>query len=226
MKKILIFDVNETLLDLAALDPEFERIFGNAGVRREWFAQFIQSAFVTIITDTYQPFGKIGSAAFDMIAKAHGVSVGENDKMAILGKVAQLPPHPEVRAALAKLKEHGFQMATLTNSTYEVAEKQLQNAGISQYFDKILSVDAIQKLKPAKETYEMAAKEFNVQTSGLCLIAAHAWDISGALNAGCSAAFVSRNGMVLDPLSPVPAIVGPTLIQIADQLIASDTEAR
>lgn len=224
MKKILIFDVNETLLDLAALDPDFERIFGSAGVRREWFVQFIQSAFVTIITDTYQPFGKIGSAAFDMIAKVHGITVAENDKMALLGKIAQLPPHPEVIAALTKLKKHGFQMATLTNSTNEVAEKQLQSAGIRQYFDKILSVDAIKKLKPAKETYEMAAKEFGVHASGLCLIAAHAWDISGALNAGCSAAFVARNGMVLDPLSPAPAIVGPTLEQVADQLIAGAPE--
>lgn len=224
MRKILIFDVNETLLDLAVLDPEFEKIFGSASVRKEWFGQFIQSAFVTIITDTYHPFGKIGSAAFDMIAEKYGITVAESEKMALLGKIAQLPPHPEVTAALIKLKEHGFQMATLTNSTYEVAERQLQNAGINQYFDKILSVDAIKKLKPAKQTYEMAAKEFGVGTSDLCLVAAHAWDISGAVNAGCSAAFVARNGMVLDPLSPSPAIVGSTLSEITDQLIAGGLE--
>ena len=220
MKKILIFDVNETLLDLAILDADFEKIFGSADVRKEWFGQFIQSAFVTIITDTYQPFGRIGSAAFDMIAEKHGITVSEADKMTLLGKIAHLPPHPEVPAALKKLKEHGFQMATLTNSTHEVAEKQLQNAGIIQYFDKVLSVDSIKKLKPAKETYQMAAKEFGVSTNGLCLIAAHAWDISGAINAGCAAAFVARNGMVLDPLSPEPSIVGPTLTEITDQLIA------
>lgn len=225
MRKILIFDVNETLLDLAILDPEFEKIFGSASIRKEWFGQFIQLAFVTIITDTYQPFGKIGSAAFDMIAEKYSVTVAESEKMALLGMIAQLPPHPEVAAALIKLKEHGFQMATLTNSTYEVAERQLQNAGINQYFDKILSVDSVKKLKPAKETYEMAAKEFGVETSDLCLVAAHAWDISGALNAGCSAAFVARDGMVLDPLSPTPAIVGPTLTEIADWLIAESSEA-
>jgi len=42
MKKICVFDVNETLLDLSVLDPEFERVFGNATVRREWFSQFIR----------------------------------------------------------------------------------------------------------------------------------------------------------------------------------------
>lgn len=223
MKKVLIFDVNETLLDLAILDPEFEKIFGSADVRKEWFGQFIQSAFVTIITDTYQPFGKIGSAAFDMITEKHGITVSEADKVDLLGRIAHLPPHPEVEAALKRLKEHGFQTATLTNSTYEVAKKQLQNAGIIQHFDKVLSVDSIKKLKPAKETYEMAAKEFGVSTNGLCLIAAHAWDISGALNAGCAAAFVARNGMVLDPLTPAPAFVASTLSEIADRLIADES---
>jgi 2-haloacid dehalogenase len=223
MKKVCIFDVNETLLDLAILDADFERLFGDRAVRKEWFALFLQSAFVTIITDTYRPFGAIGSAAFDMVAEKHSVTIADNDKAALLGKIAQLPPHPEVPAALEKLKKHGFRTATLTNSTYEVAEKQLKNAGISQYFDKILSVDAIKKLKPAKEAYEMAAKEFGVDTSNMYLIAAHAWDITGALHAGCSAAFVARPGMVLDPLSPKPDIIGSTLMEAVDKIIAGDS---
>ena len=34
MTRACVFDVNETLLDLAALDPHFERVFGNAAVRQ------------------------------------------------------------------------------------------------------------------------------------------------------------------------------------------------
>jgi hypothetical protein len=36
-----VFDVNETLLDLAALDPHFERAFGDPGAREAWFQQLI-----------------------------------------------------------------------------------------------------------------------------------------------------------------------------------------
>jgi 2-haloacid dehalogenase len=219
VKKICVFDVNETLLDLAALDPDFEKIFGDAAARKEWFSQFIQSAFVTIITDSYQPFDAIGAAAFDMVAERRGVRVRSGDKAALFGKIAQLPAHPEVAAALAKLKQHGFQTATLTNSTREVAEKQLKNAGIDTYFDKILSAETVQKLKPAREPYEMAAKEFGARTNDLCLVAAHAWDIAGALHAGCTAAFVARPGMVLDPLAPKPQVVGKTLAEIVDGII-------
>jgi 2-haloacid dehalogenase len=52
------------------------------------------------------------------------------------------------------------------------------------------------------------------------LIAAHAWDIAGALRAGCAAAFIARPGMVLDPLAPRPDIVGADLREVADQILA------
>lgn len=222
MKKICLFDVNETLLDLRALDPEFEKVFGAAAVRKEWFGQFIQSAFVSVITDSYQPFGVIGSAAFDMIAERHGIAVAEGDKKALLSKITQLPPHREVAENLARLKQNGHTLAAFTNSTVEVAQKQLDNAGIAQFFDKILSADMAKRLKPAKEAYEMAARAFDVETKDTRLIAAHAWDIAGALNAGCSGAFIARPGMVLDPLYEKPTIVGKDLREVVDAIIEQD----
>jgi 2-haloacid dehalogenase len=42
MKKICVFDINETLLHIKALDPQFEAVFGDASVRAQWFGQFIQ----------------------------------------------------------------------------------------------------------------------------------------------------------------------------------------
>jgi len=53
MPRLLVFDVNETLLDLAALDAPFEQVFGDASVRRAWFAEVLRSAFVSVITDRY-----------------------------------------------------------------------------------------------------------------------------------------------------------------------------
>lgn len=220
MKNICVFDVNETLLDLAALDPEFERVFGDKAVRKEWFGQFMVSMLVATVTNAYRPFGEIGSGAFDMIAEKRGVSVSATDKKSILSKLTDLPPHPEVAESLAALKDAGFTLATLTNSTLEVANKQMQNAGITRYFDKILSADTVQRLKPAKEPYGMAAQAFGADVQEIRLIAAHAWDIAGALRAGCKAAFVARPGMVLDPLVPAPDVVGSNLQEVVEQTIA------
>ena len=158
MVQVCLFDVNETLLDLGALDPHFERAFGVSGVRQQWFAQFIQNAFIATITGHYQPFGAIGAAALDMIAARREVPLSSADRGAILGGIRELPPYPEVRAALDRLRGAGIRLATLTNSTAEVAAAQLAHAGLIDIFEKTLSADEVQHLKPTSEPYHYAAK--------------------------------------------------------------------
>jgi len=220
MSRVIVFDVNETLLDLRALDAPFERVFGNAAVRREWFAQFLQSALVATVTNTYSDFGTIGGAALDMTAARRGLTLSAEDRAQILGGIRTLPPHPEVRESLERLRAAGLRLATLTNSTAKVAEAQLANAGLTDFFEQILSADTVRRLKPAPEPYRMAAERLGVEVGMVRLVAAHAWDVAGALRAGCTAAFVARPGMVLDPLAERPDVVGPDLAAVADQILA------
>lgn len=222
MPRVCVFDVNETLLDLAALDPHFERAFGDAGVRRAWFQQVLQSAFLATITDAYSDFGTVGAAALQMIEERQGVSISAGDREAILGGMRALPPHPEVPEALQRLRDAGLRLATLTNNTQEVAEAQLENAGLSDRFEQILSADTVRRLKPAPEPYRAAAESLGVETSQVRLIAAHAWDVAGALRAGCAAAFVARPGMVLEPLVEPPDVVGADISEVARLIIEAE----
>ena len=128
MARVCVFDVNETLLDLGALDPHFERVFGDAGVRRAWFLQLLQSALVATVTDTYSDFGEVGGAALEMVAEREGVDLSDEDKQKILGGMRELPPHPEVAESLDRLRAAGLRLATLTNSTQQVAEAQMGRA--------------------------------------------------------------------------------------------------
>ena len=220
MKRACVFDVNETLLDLAALDPLFERVFGDASVRKVWFNQMLQSAFVATITDAYVTFGEASGAALGMTEERLGVEVPEDDRREILGGLRNLPPHPEVPDSLDRLREAGFRLATLTNSTQEVAEAQIENAGLADRFEQILSADTAKRLKPAPAPYRMAARSLGVPDRGMRLIAAHAWDVAGALRAGCAAAFVARQPF--DPLVEEPDVVGTDLAEVADRIIAAE----
>jgi 2-haloacid dehalogenase len=217
--RVCLFDVNETLLDLRALDPHFERAFGDATVRAAWFTQLIESALVSTVTDTYAPFGDLARAALQMVADRRATPLSHEDRDAILAAVGTLPPHPEVEDALRRLRGAGIAMATLTNSTQAVAEAQLTNAGLAPYFEQFFSADSVRRLKPAPEPYRMAADRLGVQIGELRLVAAHAWDVAGARRAGCAAAFVSRPGKVLDPLVEPPDVVGRDLREVAERII-------
>jgi 2-haloacid dehalogenase len=223
MARVCVFDVNETLLDLGALDPHFERVFGDVGVRRTWFLQLLQSALVATVTGVYWDFGTVGAAALEMVAEREGVDLSEEDEQEILGGMRELPPHPEVAKSLEKLREAGLRVATLTNSTREVAEAQMENSGLRGYFEQILSADAVKRLKPAPEPYRMAAESLGVGMGQVRLIAAHSWDVAGALRAGCAAAFVARPGMVLDPLVERPDVIGVDLREVADRILEVET---
>ncbi len=222
MARVCVFDVNETLLDLGALDPHFERAFGDAGVRRAWFQQLLQSAFVATITGAYSDFGAVGAAALRMIEDRQNIRLSDEDRQAILGGMRELPPHPEVAGALDLLRDAGLRLAALTNSTAEVAGAQLANAGLSGRFEEILSADAVSRLKPAPEPYRAAAGSLGVEISQVRLIAAHSWDVAGALRAGCAAAFVARPGMVLDPLVEPPDVAGSDLTEVARLIVGAE----
>jgi 2-haloacid dehalogenase len=197
-------------------------VFGDAAVRIEWFQTMLQSAFLTTITGPYKPFGEHFRAALAITAQRRGLRVSRDDERTILAGVRTLPAYPDVRPALERLRSAGFRLAALTNSTAEVEETQLRNAKLDDLFEKALSADSGKQLKPAAEAYINAARELGVEPAEMRMVAAHVWDVHGALRAGCAAAFVERPGAVWNPLLERPDIIGPDLGEIAKRVIEVD----
>lgn len=221
MPRVLAFDVNETLLDLAALDPLFESAFGDAAFRGQWFAQMLQLAFVGGLTGSYVDFSAAQAAALEMLARRAGRPVDEDTAAQIADTMRHLPPHADVTGALTQLGDAGFRLVALTNSPPEVARDQLANAELEDLFEMAISADEVRALKPSPAPYQLVAERCDVPISEVRLIAAHAWDVAGALAAGCSAAFVARPGMVLSPLGPQPDVVGADLDEVAAAILAA-----
>ena len=219
MPAVYVFDVNETLLDLGGLDEAFRRAFGDPGVRELWFQQLIHGALITVATGRYHDFASIGAAALEATARLRGVTLSDADRQAVAEGMRRLPPHPEVPGALRRLAGAGLRLATLTNSPHPVAAAQLGNAGLAALFEQVLSADAVGRLKPAPEPYRMAAERLGVPVGEVWLVAAHGWDVAGALAAGCHAVFVARPGRLPDPLAPPPDLVVGDLDQLADRLL-------
>ena len=154
-----------------------------------------------------------------MVAEKRGTVLDPKNRKLVLSQMRQLPPHPEVLDALTRLRDAGLRLATLTNSPLPVLTDQLTNAGLIHLFEQTLSVDNVQRFKPAPETYRYAAEVLAVDVRDLRLVAAHDWDIAGAMWAGCAGAFVARPGMVLGPLQAAPDIIGADMTEVAQSIL-------
>ena len=215
----LVFDVNETLLDLAALDEHFDRVFGSHASCKEWFGLVLRNSLALTVLGDYRDFATVAASSFTMVADAHGVSISAADSAAVATAMASLPPHPDVPAALARLRSAGFQLAALTNSPPEVGVAQLRNAGLAPLFKEILSVHQAGRLKPHPAGYQHASRALGIPLADMMLVAAHDWDVAGAMAVGMAGALLTRPGVALNPLFPPPNLVAPDMTAMATAII-------
>jgi hypothetical protein len=98
-RRILVFDVNETMLDITALEPHFARAFGNGQVQREWFSTLLFYSNVVTQAGPYADFSALAGAVLDMVAETRGVRLPSEDRNRVLAGTRSLPAHADVRPA-------------------------------------------------------------------------------------------------------------------------------
>jgi len=221
-KPVLVFDVNETLLDIDVLKPIFDRIFGVPGRMREWFAQLVLYSQSISLAGRYAPFGALGGGVLRMLGTIHGVPIRDEDLTGLRDAIAKLPVHAEVPSTLRRLSTAGFRMVTLTNTPRGQGPDALTLAGVGDFFEQKFTVEPARSFKPAPATYRLVTDSLNIPPASACMIAAHTWDTLGAQAAGWSAALVTRSvNAVLDvPDVPKPEIVGTDLAAVAQQIMS------
>tara|TARA_R110002051_G_scaffold255120_2_gene314181 strand:+ start:13024 stop:13737 length:714 start_codon:yes stop_codon:yes gene_type:complete len=219
--KVLFFDVNETLLDLTTVKKQVGKALGGrVDLLSLWFTTMLQYSLVTSASGQYKPFAHIGAAALQMVGANHDINLSEEKaRITISESMGNLPAHPDVKEALTQLKDAEYKLVAFTNSSKDGLKTQFENAGLTEYFDDMLSVEPTGKFKPFKDTYVWGANQMGVELKECMLIAAHGWDVAGALWAGWRAAFISRPGQQEYPLAPKTEIVAPNLKKAADILV-------
>ncbi|MCG9791581.1 haloacid dehalogenase type II [Flavobacterium algicola] len=218
--KVIFFDVNESLLDLGNMKKSIATILeGKEELLPLWFTTMLQYSSVTTLSQQYTNFDEIGAAALQMVAANNNVSLSSEKAKEAMKSFSSLPPHREVVEALNTLRSAGYKMVALSNSSSDGLATQLKNAGLTDLFDEIISVEQVGKFKPDSSVYLWASKKMDAQPEDCMMIAAHGWDVAGAMWAGWQAAFIARPGQQLYTLAPKPQINEPNLLLIAEKLV-------
>jgi 2-haloacid dehalogenase len=220
---VLVFDVNETLIDFESMNQLFERIYGDNRVMREWLGHLIMYSMTLTLSGLYVDYFTLGQGLLQMVGSIHGVSVTTEDVNEISKGMMTMPAHADVAAGLKQLKSLGYRMVTLTNSPPNPNGKSpLEQAGLSGYFERQFSIETARAYKPAAIVYHMVAQELDVPPSSCCMVAAHVWDTVGAQSAGFSSALITRPGNAPLPIVglPQPNFVARDILHLAQVLPA------
>jgi 2-haloacid dehalogenase len=218
---VLVFDVNETLIDIESLIPLFERLFGDRRAMREWFSQVLTYSMTVTMSGNYVDFFTLGQGALRMLASIHQVNVTDDDERALKQAMLTMPPHPDVAAGLEVMRRNGFRLVTLSNSPPNPdGPSPLEQAGLAHLFERQLSVEACRAFKPAATAYRYACEQLSVAPADCMMVAAHAWDTMGAQATGFSGALITRPGNATLPIPglPQPTIVATDLRDLATKL--------
>jgi len=217
--KLLIFDVNETLLDLKPLKERINTKLNSTLAFDLWFPKLLQYAMVETLTGTYRDFGDIGAATLEMTAQQLSVSLSEQEIKDTLSIITQLQPHPDVMEGLEQLAAKGFRLVALTNGGQSTLEQQMQFSRLESYFDSLYSVEVVKRFKPHPKTYRYVLSKEEALPSEAMLVAAHAWDIIGAQRVGLQTAFVQRPGKFMYSKSTRPSLVVKDLKELVEKLV-------
>lgn len=215
---LIAFDVNETLLSLEPIRVELEGIFGADPPIGEWFARLLHGSLIANTLDQHRPFDEIGAGALINLAARRGLLLRAEDAIEALTPMRRLPPHPDVREGLNRLSEAGFTMVALTNGSGDLANAQIESAGLGESLQRVVSVDEVGRFKPDPTPYLHTAEVMGVDIDGMVMVAAHDWDCAGAMAAGAQAVFIKRPGAIWGLPTPPPDKQVPDLIKLAEAL--------
>src|SRR6201994_4436938 len=221
---VLVFDVNETLIDIESMAPLFERVFGDPQAMREWFNQLVLYSMTATLSGHYVDFFSLGQGLLQMLASTHRLAITDDDVASLKQAMLTMPAHPDVEDGLIALRDNGFRLVTLTNSPPNTdGPSPLEHAGLSHLFERQLSVESCRAFKPAPAVYLHACEQLAVSPADCMMVAAHVWDTIGAQSVGFSGALITRPGNSALPLPgvPQPTIVATDLRDLAAKLTNS-----
>jgi len=218
----ILFDINETVLDLSSLKPKFKAALGTESATATWFSMLLHTSTVCALTATRTDFATLAGTMLDAIAARLGVELAEEARTGILSSFAHLPAHDDVEPALTRLRTAGYRTVAFTNSSLNLVTAQINNAGLAEHFSEIISVEATGSFKPDPKVYAFVAERLNRPIEHLRLVATHDWDTHGALSAGMRAAYIDRSGAAYHPLYRQPDVHATNMLDVAEQIISSD----
>ena len=211
---MFVFDAYGTLLDVdaaareAAAEPGMEALKENwLPIAKGWRERQLRYSWLCSMMDKYDDFWELTTRALDATLEEHALASNDKVRARLLSLYSELSAYQEVPEVLANLKAAGHRLAVLSNASPSMLVKALDAAGISEWFDELLSVDVLKCYKPTPAVYQLIPDRFDCKPSDVTFFSSNNWDVSGAGAFGFKTIWVNRTGVAWDNLPGKPDVI-------------------
>ena len=215
------FDIYGTLIDPHGVTVKLGELIGDKAPEfsMAWRTKQLEYTFRRGLMRKYENFAVCTRNALDYADAVSKTNINEDDKQALMQAYRVLPAYDDVPEALAKIRAAGFRMYGFSNGIAEAVSGLLEHAGISEFFDGVVSVDDVQSYKPNPDVYQHFVDSTRSDKSNAWLVSSNPFDVQGAVSFGMQAAWLHRfPDVVFDPWGIEPTVVMDELGEIVGRV--------
>ncbi len=194
--RAVLFDVFGTLLDVHSVAARAEQLFPGQGQRlsQVWRDKQLEYTRIRTLSNHYLPFTQVTEDALWWAGESLKLDIDRAAVGLLMHEYTQLSPFPDALPALNRLRAAGVTMGVLSNGDPGLLEDALHGAQLGEYFDLVLSADAVHAFKTAAAVYELGPRHLNHPAGEILFVSSNGWDAVAAQWYGYASFWVNRVG--------------------------------
>lgn len=212
------FDVVGTLFTLDAPRRVLDKHGAPSSTFDLWFSEALRDYFARSHSGAYTPLKEVLENTLERAALAVSWEFDHKAGRELMESLRELTPAEGAEAGLDRLNQAGWKKIAVTNSSRELADTLLTRNGLAKYFETVISCDDLGMSKPHPRVYDEVKKHSSGES---WLVAAHAWDVGGAITAGMRAIWLSAKERIYPDFLPAPEMTAADLGSACGSLVAT-----
>jgi len=202
--KVLVFDVYGTLFDVHSVEKKCDALYKGHGaeISQIWRQKQLEYSFLRQIMGQYLTFKQVTLDALGFALQTLELSYDETQLHSILAEYEKLEAYVEVEKVLSEANNK--QLIIFSNGSRDMLEPLVEQSGLAQYFDNVISVDDIKQYKPSPASYIQVLNTLDLEREEVLFMSSNGWDISGAKSFGFKTAWINRKRAPVEVLNLEP----------------------
>lgn len=190
--KAIAFDAYGTLYDIQSVSQVTEQEFPAHGdlITQVWRIKQLEYTWLRTLMGKYRSFWEISEESLVFTLRAIGLEFDDVKIARIMDKYLHLDPYPDCLATLDAL--HGRPLSILSNGNQEVLDALVENTGVADKLDSVISIDSVKQFKPNASAYNLVEQNLNVAPQNTLFVSSNAFDACAAKNFGFQVAWIER----------------------------------